>query len=445
MLTVPRKSKFESLKKLIHRRTVKSQLAIPGYFLLWLGMEPETFEETAVEFGLKCFSYVSNIGVLNLCSEPPLEHASIQLSDIQLGVLSEAVVYATCVQFDVLPSELTGMHAPLQRRWQALVKAEYQRIRKLFEDNRPDVVLLLQGFEPQNAIARIAALELGIEILAVENTALENRFVWDRVSGLTNHNAAHQIYWRNKGRFASHVYQEYCQQLISDTKRLKCGDHTSPEHDAESSLSSDLVKPYVLFLGQVYTDSSQVFGLRQWSSPLEVLRSCVRWCRQHDLDLILKLHPKESSGVNPVDGRPYDKLTYRKIMADAELAEGLQQMNAVIDFDNQYDTYKLIDDASLAVTVNSQSGLEAAIRGVPVVVCGNASFGGLDFTFDAPQAEFFAPAMKAAIRSGKAHDSPATAVPRTNLACEFAYIFFEHYCRVKTPQGLLQLVQEVMP
>ena len=117
-------------------------------------------------------------------------------------------------------------------------------------------------------------------------------------------------------------------------------------------------------------------------------------------------------------------------------------MGAVIDHDNQLDTYQLIDQAAVAVTVNSQSGLEAAIRGIPVVVCGDANFGGLGFTFDAPQVEFLAVAMKLALESGTTRDLVPAALPRTDLAREFTYLFFEKYCRPKTTGGLLDLVRE---
>ncbi len=147
----------------------------------------------------------------------------------------------------------------------------------------------------------------------------------------------------------------------------------------------------------------------------------------------MKLHPKEQSGLNTVDGRPYDRLTYRKIQQDASLLAQLDAIGATIDSDNLLDTYDLIDRCAVAVTVNSQAGLEAAIRGKPVVVCGDAFFAGLDFTWDAPHPAFLAPALAGACGSTS---------PQTDVAREFAYIFFEKYCCPKTAATLLQLIEE---
>ena len=158
--------------------------------------------------------------------------------------------------------------------------------------------------------------------------------------------------------------------------------------------------------------------------------------------MVLKLHPKEATGTNPVDNRNYDLLTYQKIKADTNLVARLDSVGAMIDYDNQLDTYQLIDQAAAAVTVNSQSGLEAAIRGVPLVVCGDANFDGLGFTFDAPRSEYLRVAMELALKSGTTRDSVPAALSRTDLAREFTYLFFEKYCRPKSIGGLLSLVKE---
>ena len=75
----------------------------------------------------------------------------------------------------------------------------------------------------------------------------------------------------------------------------------------------------------------------------------------------------------------------RKIAAlDAHtVCAPLTRLGAAIDADNMYDMYDLMAGCSAAVTINSQSGLEAAIRGKPVVVCGEAFYGGLGFTCEA--------------------------------------------------------------
>jgi len=434
---------------LLKEKAAIKLVAFPGHFLHWLGVDPVEFEQRSSDVDLACCSHVTpNFELPAKPTEDELKRllfANSSLLDDDLPTpsdLSDAALYATCVQSDLLPCEWDQATKELYCRWNEMLELRCEKTVRQFEQQRPSLALILQGFEPQNAMTRSAALRLGIPILAVENTARRDRFVWDEVSGLTSRNSAHSFYWRHKNRFPQHVIREYCQRMIQNTKCLKSIEHQSGDAAISAAKPFKSSKPYVLFLGQVYTDSSQVFGLRQWLSPIEVLQSLVDWCQANEFDLVVQLHPKESQGVNPVDGRAYQQLTYRKIINNPQLASSLKNIGAVIGSNNHLDTYSLMDGAAAAVTVNSQSGLEAAIRGLPVVVCGDASFGGLDFTFDASRGEYFSTAMRLAVESGTLAEALPSAIERTEMAQEFAYVFYEHYCRPKTIDGLLSLVQE---
>lgn len=456
MLTTDKKDRGNTWRRLFAGRPVTEQkyhLATPGHFLHWLGIEPANFKKQIEPLGVCCYDH--NLVPIKIpgyrVDQVAASGSQATTADRCHRLLRDAATYATCVQADVLPNEWTAEIESLYVQWCRLLEGRYQTIRQNFLQARPDLVLLVQGFEPHNAVARAAALDLRVEVLSVENTSRSDRLLWDRVAGLSSRNASRQSYWRYKGSVSQTVYQNYCHELIGATKRLKSAEHQSPDgvgtHSPDDSFAARQLKrvqgrPYVLFLGQVYTDSSQVFGLRQWESPLEVLSELTDWCEANDFGLVLKLHPKEATGVNPVDNRDYDLLTYQKIKTDTNLVARLESIGAVIDFDNRLDTYQLINQAAAAVTVNSQAGLEAAIRGVPVVVCGDANFGGLGFTFDASQAEYLPVAMKLAIRSGTTRESVPAAFSRTDLAQEFTYLFFEKYCRPKTARGLMDLVRE---
>lgn len=409
------------LRESLRARLMGRRIGVPGYFLQWLGITEEELRETGRGRNLKFRSYVP--------VTPGLEQAAAEAASSLPSELEDAVTYAVCVASDALPSELKGAHAAVERQWRERIASVYQQMLSFIRTKRLDLVLVVQGFEPHNAVARCAAQQLGIPILAVENTAIANRMVWDNVSGITtNRNLARNHYWRFRDSAPAAHCDSYCTRLIQDTKKLKSAEHESPcaEYKRESQ------RPTILFLGQVYTDSSQVFGLRQWQTPQDVLLHCARWCQQHAHDLVVKLHPKECSGMNTIDGRPYDQLTYRKMMEHPELVAALEQLDAIVDKDNSYDTYALIDDCAAAVTVNSQAGLEAAIRGKGVVVCGDAFYGGLDFTCDAPHPDF----LDAALRKATTESANVATARR------FAYVFFERYCHEKSASGLIQLIEK---
>lgn len=398
-------------------------VAIPGYFLHWLGIPPKSLVAGCRAEGIRCESFIGNDSkdLSDLKSKKlPFPHS-----------LEESLLYLRCVLTDSLPGEEMTIREEQLCEGRRLLAARYAHCMSVFSQNLPDMVITVQGIEPHNAAARAAAHRLGIPVLALENTAVATRMIWDSISGITtNKNLARSFYWRYQDSIQAKESDDYCEELIANTRHLKSDEHTSPRTHRE--ICTD--RPFVLFLGQVYTDSSVVFGLRSWSSPIEALQKCVEWCERKNYGLVVKLHPKEFSGRNTIDNRLYDRLTYRKILATPLLMEGLSRIDATIDGKNELDTYDLIEGCRIAVTINSQSGLEAAIRGKQVVCCGDAFYCGLDFTCDASSPAYFSAAME---QANQMLDSAVTKKAR-----RFAYIFFHHYCREKSARSIVQLARE---
>ncbi|MAI71432.1 MAG: hypothetical protein CMM01_11020 [Rhodopirellula sp.] len=414
---------LNALKKLTAERQKRPLVAIPGHFLHWLGISPKLLVAAYRDKGIRCESFIGSA---------PKALPDLKPKDLRFpNALDESLLYYRCVLTDSLPGEYRAIREDQPCEGRRLLATHYAHCMSLFSKNLPQLVVTLQGFEPHNAAARAAAYRIGIPVLTLENTAVATRMIWDSISGITtNRNSARSFYWRYQDRVQGKESDDYCKKLIADTRQLKSDEHSSPQKRREICID----KPFVLFLGQVYTDSSIVFGLRHWSSPVEALQRCVEWCERQDYGLVVKLHPKEFSGINTIDNRPYDRLTYRKIQAIPSLVEGLRRIEAKIDEKNELDTYHLIDGCRIAVTINSQSGLEAAIRGKPVVCCGDAFYCGFDFTCDAPSPAYFSVAME------QANQTLSNAVAQK--ARQFAYIFFHHYCREKSVGSIVQLTQE---
>jgi len=398
----------------------KPTVALPGPFLSWLGFKPLELSQALRSRGIKSFNHVNRTDHSGEASANPADCPA---------ELEEAARYATCVESDCLPSEVNFESSAVLRRWRGRLASYYGKSLQVFQKRPPDAVVIVQGFEPRNAASRCAALHLGLPIVAIENTSMADQMLWDVVSGITtNRNLARNIYHRVGAGLDPAASERFAIVTIRNTKQMKMQEHVSPE-----GVSPQSDRPTLLFLGQVYTDSSLVFGMRRWATPMQVMAHAARWCREHGFHMVAKLHPKEQQGCNTVDGRHYDGLTYRKLQADSDAWPELMRLGAEIDFDNQYDTYQLIKDCRVAVTVNSQSGLEAAIRGKPVVVCGQAFYGDLDFTWDAPAPELFSAAMAGAL-SNRGTD--------VATARRFHDVFFRKYCRPKTVNGLIELIEE---
>jgi len=90
-----------------------------------------------------------------------------------------------------------------------------------------------------------------------------------------------------------------------------------------------------------------------------------------DTRLAVKTHPAEGKfGTN------------ESVIAWLENRENLPENIVALPPETDVDTYALLDETDVAVVYNSTVGLEAACRGVPVVVAGDTHYRGFGFTID---------------------------------------------------------------
>jgi hypothetical protein len=397
-------------------RLPNRRIAVTYPYLSWLGID---YDALAYGFARRGFCLLT-------VPEPQHWGRLASRSPIPPG-LRDALRYAVAVETEEVKPNL-AIGDPLVELWTARLADLFTTTEALFRRKRPELVVLVQGFEPVNAVARAAALELGIPMIAIENTALKTRLLWDNISAVTtNRNLAASFFWRHQGTVSRTEVEQFTTALMSDLRVEKSAEHLAPV----GASAADDGRRNVLFIGQVLTDSSLVFGLGAWGSPLDIIESAVQWCQRNGYRLLVKLHPKESTGGDPITYRPYEKLTVRKMQVRPQLMAALAANDAVVDADNQFDTYALIAQSDIAITVNSQAGLEASLFGKATVVCGDCFYGGLGFTLDAKHPAQFDVMMERA----KHFDVPYAAK-------EFAFTFYQCYCRPKTAPGLVELVAE---
>lgn len=351
--------------------------------------------------------------------------------------LLRLIEYSVAVDSEVQLNELDQVISEGEgscASYAAHAKHSLQIIRRDLQRFRPHLILLAQGHGVEAVAARRCAVESGLSLLAFENTALKDRIVWEPISGVTvNRNIARSMFWRYMDAVSPQVIKDFCDKIIASTKQNKQEEHASPE----AEWTPDSSRPVVLYLGQVYTDSSLLYGCYPDLAPEQVVKSLYDWCEANGAQLVLKLHPKEANGVAPVTHRPYNKLTMRKLQGAFEGRDSLDQPWVTIDSENQWDTYRLIEAADAVVTINSQAGLEAAIRGKNVVTSGRCFYAGLDFTTDVTSADEMAEAVSKSIKSGYSAERHA-------LAQKFFYVFFEKYCIEKQSRRLIELFRKVM-
>lgn len=405
----------------VGRHVVRRKLLYPeSLFSGWFGLEKRSFQKCLLQAGILPW---------DLGTTPKRARSESGLSS---GELRHLALYPCCIEAEVTPVEMDEVAGAdlLRTKWMEKLEEQGALIAGLFDEFDPTEVAIVQGYESQNALARLIALKRGLPVMAFENTALKDRLLWDDHSAITtNRNLAANFFWRHVDHTSSREAREYCEDLILRTKSSKSAEHSTPEEQIDAG---GIDGPVVLFLGQVYTDSSILYGIGPWESPVRVLKELMRMAARGDFTLIVKLHPKEMQGVAPITHQPYNKLTHRRLLEDSEVLELARDEDRIrIDHDNRFDTYGLIDLADAVVTVNSQAGLESAIRDRPVILCGHAFYGGLGFTHEATEPHLLAPQVHHVLGI-----DPARRGEETDKARRFTKIYFENYCLPKTEDAV---------
>jgi len=345
-------------------------------------------------------------------------------------VTPESAIYAACVKLECMPWELDRYPAAT-----ALLAThhdifdQYVQLLKTVNKWCPiSTVAYAQGYHPTSYALRAFAISMGKRVVAVENTSNSTRFLWDDVSGITvNHNSARNMFWRHQHHTTLDVVNEYCDNMVTSFRKVKTADHLSGSERAPTD------SPFVLVIGQVYSDAAVLFGSRESWSYLDMIQAVLTHSRPLNQRVLLKLHPKEFTGCDPINNTPYQQLTYRKL-TDTKALDA--NHTAIVDTQNKYDTYDLIRRCSCLVTLTSQTGLEAATLGIPVIVCGRAFYSAMGFTLSCDRPEDMAHAL-----SQSCHMAPQERKEIEQRARKFSYIYFNRYCKSKSHSAFLDLLR----
>ncbi len=313
------------------------------------------------------------------------------------------------------------------------------------DHHQPDTVVFAQGHDTLSAALRHLAVLRGLRVVALENTFRKDRLLWDEVSGITvNRNLARNHYWRHRETLddatASATVSAYLTRLAS----LKSAEHAAPLAEASPACPQPAAPAStlrtLLYLGQVGTDSSVLFGLRRFGTQARLIAELADYAAaRDDLRLVVKLHPKENPGF--VDEHPWVRgLTAEALAACPDFAAASRRLGErlLVDAANTRDTYALIRSAAACVTINSQAGLEALVLGRELVLCGDAFYGGLGFTHEAEDPRTLRFRLDRLLDEGLRlnHGPDARA---------FFHIHSELYCRPKTLDSILGLLAGPSP
>jgi Capsule polysaccharide export protein len=405
------------------RKTSHKIAFLEGYN--WFGLNNSKVSELLEKHGRL---YIS----VNLAS-PPLPDCYDLPPQLYKGInLDSVIAYSICNELEVMPDQINfqnQVHLQAVKKWRSAAKEYIDQIYENLEQINIDKIVIPQGYVLEAATLRLIAIRLGVPIFSIENSLHKDKMLWDNVTGITvNRNLSKNFYWKFKEVVDPVCVNNFVDDYLNNIKSHKVPEHTSPD----STVSLIDGTKVVLFLGQVYVDSSVLFNLYDFECPERLIDNLCQYCIANDYTLLVKLHPKEVTG-NSIVNSPLNKLTLRKLQQLPNFDTYISRHNVIIDADNNYDTYDVIKKADAVVTINSMSGLEACIMNKPVITCGLSSYSGLGFTSEAKNKnELFFFLNQVLTTPQNAMDSQA--------ARTFFYIYLNLYCFDKNEETLVNAI-----
>lgn len=360
-------------------------------------------------------------------------------AEVYRGVsLFPAVRYSLCVELEVSVEELDfedPNHSARAAWWFAVARQVVDELHGVFSRRAPVAVLAVQGHFVSASVARQMASVFGFQFFACENTFFPSRMICEPFTGsAVNETSAATIFRMRRGAVSSSDGRSQLAAFLRELEAGKSPDHTSP---ADTFVWPESRKR-IVFLGQCYTDSSVLFGSREGINAVSVVRALIEYAATRSVFVLAKLHPKESSGLNPLE-TPYNRLTWRKLLkagfGSGSGEGGGEGSGWLIDHDNRTNTAALLRGCDTVVTINSQGGLEALAHGKSVLVLGRAFYSNLGLTIDVPSLASL-PAMLDDVLSGKGPGVDFESV------AGFLRVYLHEYCVERTPKKFVAAVKD---
>ena len=319
----------------------------------------------------------------------------------------------------------------------AITAALLDKAEDITSEIRPRALYITQGYLLKSSVFRAVATmhsHYYIKIFATENTFHKNKLTWDSIAGISVHSKLPQSYYaRYRDTLNQFDVENYVMTYFNNTSSTKQGEHLVAS-DEEWFPPKKSKK--ILFIAQVNIDSAVLYNLfPAFPVQADVIRAVLDFAVVHDHALLIKFHPKECGVWGHVRNHTLNSLLSRH----NDTQEIILSSNGKIELDpcKKYNTYSAIEKADLVVTINSQTGLEAAAMKKPVITTATALYGGLGFSEEARNREelhhFMSKHLEKNLERGY-----------TGLdffsARGFLYVFLEKFCINRSADDIANLM-----
>ena len=351
------------------------------------------------------------------------------------GIILDEIIKASLARY------LRELYDPSQIRHQA-ARLEFmadalcymEAIGRALDHWQPHAIVIWGGTFYAERIAALLARRRGVRVIAIENTAFRDRIYVD-ATGVTGnrHAVAHCAHWL-EARCLTPVERQRLRDYLS---RVHSGAASWVPH-AESAgreavceaLGIPPERRLALLIGQVAVDSVVLLDSPIFPDMRDfVITTAEIMSRQADYHLVVRLHPAEAMW--------HDNLTLRR------LAGWNPPPNCSLVHSQQLNTYDLMRESELGITLCSQAGLEMLSMGKPVVTAGRAFYAGRGLTYDVPSRAAYPTVLEDALRSPLLSDEQREGVEKLLYHMVFEYLVpFDREGLCVTPQAADMLVSQ---
>jgi hypothetical protein len=283
---------------------------------------------------------------------------------------------------------------------------------RILDEWQPEAIVIWGGTFYAERIAAILAKRRGIRVIAVENTAFRDRIYVDSAGVTGNrHTAAHNWHWLEARALLPEERRRLHEYLTSvHAGATSWMPHSEPVGRKQicDFMGIDSERRLALLIGQVAVDSVVLMDSPVFPDMREFIIITAEIISRHpEYHLVIRLHPAEEMW--------HDNLTLRR------LGDWKPPANCSIVHSRQLNTYDLMRESELGITLCSQAGLEMLSMGKPVVTAGQAFYAGKGLTYDVPSRAAYQAVLEDALREPRLDEAQRDGIEKL-----LYYLIFEH-------------------
>ncbi len=280
-------------------------------------------------------------------------------------------------------------------------------LRVALEQNRPDVVVLLNGLFLFEGIAWALCRELGIDVVTYERAFLKETLVFHRGAPAGFYDFSDD--W------------ETCSRPLTPPEALELDTYLDQRRSGRAfdqfwKLESHTIAPGEGRLVTLFTnltwDTAVIDRDCAFPDIQSWIESVVRaFATRSPHRLVIRIHPSERHLPGKITRDSLESFIHQRF-------PDLPANVTVIGADNPMSSYPLMEASDLGLVYTSTTGLELALSGTPVLVAGHTHYRGKGFTNDVQSAHELMSTLDNAL------DDPSTATVNVELARRYAHFFF---------------------